>query len=87
MGRGPARAYLDARAFTISQVAYGPKVGAYRILDVLAELEVPSTFFVLTWGAERYPGAVETILAGGHELGRQGHSHERPDLLSEQEEV
>ena len=72
---------------TMSQAAYGPKVGVYRILDVLAELEVRSTFFVPTWVAERYPGAVEAILAGGHELGLHGHMHERPDLLSEAQEV
>lgn len=72
---------------TMSQAAYGPKVGVYRILDVLAELEVPSTFFVPTWVAERHPAAVEAILAGGHELGLHGHMHERPDLLSEEEEI
>ena len=72
---------------TMSQAAYGPKVGVYRILEVLAEFGVRSTFFVPSWVAQRYPGAVEAILAGGHEIGLHGHKHERPDLLSESEEV
>lgn len=41
---------------TMSQAAYGPKVDVYRILDILAELEVTSTFFVPTWVGRALPG-------------------------------
>jgi peptidoglycan/xylan/chitin deacetylase (PgdA/CDA1 family) len=72
---------------TMSQAAYGPKIGVYRILGLLAEMEIVSTFFVPSWVAQRYPAAVEAIVAGGHELALHGHIHERPDLLSEQAEI
>ena len=72
---------------TMSQAAYGPKFGVYRILEILAELEVRSTFFVPSWIAERYPRAVEAILEGNHEIGLHGHIHERPDLLTESDET
>ena len=72
---------------TMSQAAYGPKVGVYRILDLLSEFDIVSTFFVPSWVADRYPAAVEAILGGGHEIALHGHVHERPDLLSEQDEI
>lgn len=72
---------------TISQAAYGPKVGVALILDILRDAEVTSTFFVPSLIAERYPLMVERIVEGGHEVGLHGHCHERPDLLEESEEA
>jgi peptidoglycan/xylan/chitin deacetylase (PgdA/CDA1 family) len=39
-----------------------------RLLDLFAEFNVRSTFFVLGWVAERYPQLVKTIADAGHEI-------------------
>lgn len=46
-----------------------------RLLDTLAELDVPATFFVLAGEAERYPELVRQIVERGHELGSHGFAH------------
>jgi len=48
-----------------------------RILDIFAEANVKSTFFMLGWVAERYPDLVRRIVAEGHELASHGYSHVR----------
>jgi polysaccharide deacetylase family protein (PEP-CTERM system associated) len=47
-----------------------------RILDLLAEYGLKGTFFVLGWVAERLPGLVREIRAGGHEIACHGYGHE-----------
>lgn len=47
-----------------------------RMLGILEELHVRGTFFVLGWIAERHPGLVRSIVAGGHELASHGYGHE-----------
>ena len=46
-----------------------------RVLAVLADADVRATFFVLGWVAERFPGLVRRIAAGGHELASHGYGH------------
>jgi polysaccharide deacetylase family protein (PEP-CTERM system associated) len=46
-----------------------------RLLDLFAEFNVRSTFFVLGWVAERYPHLVKTIANGGHEIASHGYAH------------
>lgn len=46
-----------------------------RLLELLAKLNVHATFFVLGWVAERFPGLVREIAAGGHELGCHSYWH------------
>ncbi len=48
-----------------------------RILDIFAERQVKSTFFMLGWVAERYPALVRRLVAEGHELASHGYSHVR----------
>lgn len=52
--------------------------GLNTLLDLLAEYGVRSTFFVMGPVALEHPGLVRQIVAGGHELGCHGWSH---DLL------
>jgi polysaccharide deacetylase family protein (PEP-CTERM system associated) len=47
----------------------------YRLLDILAKAGVHGTFFILGWVAERQPGLVRDIRAGGHEIGSHGYWH------------
>ncbi|MBD3422665.1 MAG: DUF3473 domain-containing protein [Chitinivibrionales bacterium] len=46
-----------------------------RLLDTLKQHDVRGTFFVLGWIAERYPGLVRAIAAGGHEIASHGYGH------------
>jgi peptidoglycan/xylan/chitin deacetylase (PgdA/CDA1 family) len=71
------RRYAE-NAGVMSHQAYGPLVGVPRILDLLQEYELPATFFVPGVTAERYPGAVEQILAAGHEIGHHSYAHVSP---------
>lgn len=47
------------------------------ILKMFDDHNVKATFFTLGWIAERYPGIVKRIVAGGHELASHGMSHIR----------
>jgi peptidoglycan/xylan/chitin deacetylase (PgdA/CDA1 family) len=65
----------------MSQGAYGPRVALPKILALLEKHELPATFFVPSWVAEKYPGAIAAIVEGGHEIGVHGVLHESPNTL------
>ncbi len=46
-----------------------------RLLELLGNLNLHGTFFVLGWVAERFPGLVREIAAGGHELACHSYWH------------
>jgi peptidoglycan-N-acetylglucosamine deacetylase len=71
------RRYAE-NAGVMSHQAYGPLVGVPRILDLLQEYRLPATFFVPGVTAERYPDAVEQILAAGHEVAHHSYAHFSP---------
>ena len=50
-----------------------------RLLTLFEATGVHATFFVLGWVAERYPGLIRRIVAGGHEIGSHGCTHVRAD--------
>jgi peptidoglycan/xylan/chitin deacetylase (PgdA/CDA1 family) len=79
------RRYAD-HLMTMSHQAYGPDVGVPRILDLLAELGVPATFFVPGWVAEQRPGLAATIVERGHEVAHHSYSHRAPTSLTAAEE-
>lgn len=55
------------------------------MLDLLDELEIRATFFVLGWVADRYPDLVCEVARRGHEVASHGWSHRRVDGLSVEE--
>lgn len=65
---------------------YGPNTGVWRILDMLEEEGVKATFLTCGAIAERYPEAVKTIIAKGHEVAGHGYHHEVARLLKKEEE-
>jgi peptidoglycan-N-acetylglucosamine deacetylase len=75
------RRYAE-QAMVMTHQAYGPRVGVPRILSLLAEYDLRATFFVPGLTADRYPGTMEEILAGGHEVGHHSYSHISPVDLS-----
>lgn len=83
IGEDPANAF---RPGTLSQGTYGAKVAVPLVLDLLARLDLPATFFVPGRVAERYPARIEEILAGGHEIGHHGYTHTSPSTLSPEQE-
>jgi len=74
-GVGPMGNPLKAGVLDLqgrSWAEYGPKVGAWRILDALAAEDVKSVFYVSGIVAERYPELMNAIVAGGHDIA--GHA-------------
>src|SRR5262249_61650942 len=53
-----------------------------RVLRLLAEHQIRSTFFVLGWVAEREPALVREIAAGGHEIASHRPGHGMPERLT-----
>ena len=70
----------------MSHQAYGPRVGVPRILALLADHDLPATFFVPGLTADRYPETVERILEAGHEVGHHSYAHFSPFDQDEQAE-
>ena len=66
----------------LEQRRFGPLVGIYRVLDLLARLETPGSFYVPAYTAETYPGLLRNIVADGHEVAMHGYLHERVDRLT-----
>lgn len=55
------------------------------LLDIYAQTNVKATFFTLGWVAERFPGLITKIVAGGHELASHGFMHQHITKQSQQE--
>lgn len=60
----------------LSQGLYGLNVGVPRILDLLADLKIKSTFFVPGLVAERHPTLAPDIAAAGHEIASHAYTHQ-----------
>jgi peptidoglycan/xylan/chitin deacetylase (PgdA/CDA1 family) len=71
----------------LSQGEYGARVGAPKILRLLADYEVPASFFMPAVSAQLHPDEVEAYAAGGHEVAVHGWIHERNTLLSHADEL
>jgi peptidoglycan/xylan/chitin deacetylase (PgdA/CDA1 family) len=63
----------------------GVQEGTPRVLRLLKELGIPATFFTTGDVARRFPKVVESIVAGGHELGCHGDTHRRFGTMDERE--
>jgi len=72
--------------YYVTQGAYGPRKGVYRILDLLDEYGVKGTFCVVGKTAERYPEAVEEIISRGHEVACHGYTHRGYNALDPETE-
>ena len=70
-GIGPMGNPLKAGVLDLqgqSWAAYGPQVGAWRLLDTLAEAKVTAVFYVSGILADRYPNLMKAIVGAGHEI-------------------
>jgi len=77
------------RPGVLSQGRYGAKVGIPKILDVLDEARVPSTFFIPGWTIDNHTDRVKMIRDAGHELAHHSYSHRwvSDDPQAEVEEI
>lgn len=57
------------------------RVGAQRVLDLLAEHDIKSTWFVPGHTIEAFPVECQRLVAEGHEIGHHGYCHENPRHL------
>jgi polysaccharide deacetylase family protein (PEP-CTERM system associated) len=57
----------------------------YRLIDMLDELNVHATFFVLGWVAERQRQLIKEIARRGHEIACHGHRHRLVYRLTREE--
>jgi peptidoglycan/xylan/chitin deacetylase (PgdA/CDA1 family) len=57
-----------------------------RILDLLAEYELPATFFVPGLTADLHPETIGGIVASGHEVAHHSYAHRAPVDQTEDEE-
>ena len=53
----------------------GSEVGVERILDLLDDNKISSSFFITGRFGEEYPDVVREIDCRGHEIGCHGYSH------------
>ena len=90
-GIGPMGNPLKAGVLDLqgqSWAEYGAKVGAWRILDILAKKETTAVFYVSGIVAERYPELLAAITQQGHHVA--GHSWTQnmiPAYLTAEEEA
>ena len=56
-----------------------------KLLDILDEYEVKTTFFLVDIWVEKYPELVREIAARGHEIGNHSTTHPQMSKLSEAE--
>lgn len=57
---------------------------AERILSLLKKYNVPATFFILGWVAERHAEVVLRIKEEGHEIASHGYGHELANQLADE---
>lgn len=60
----------------------GPSANTSHLLDLLAEYDVPATFFLLGKNVALRPQLVRRIMAEGHEIGNHSWSHPKLRALS-----
>lgn len=72
----------------LSRGEFGPRVGAPRLLALLARYGISSSWYAPGHTIESFPAAVEAVVAAGHEIAHHGWTHRPPaSLTREQEEA
>jgi peptidoglycan/xylan/chitin deacetylase (PgdA/CDA1 family) len=71
----------------LSRGEFGGRVGAPRLLDLLRERGIRSTWFIPGHTVEAFPEVCRRIAAEGHEIGHHGYCHENPRKLDRDQEV
>lgn len=77
------------RARSLSAISRGEfgRVGAVRLLDILKQRNLPSTWFIPGHSAEAFPQIVERVAGEGHEIGNHGYLHTHPKSPEDEEQI
>ncbi|MBM3356514.1 MAG: polysaccharide deacetylase [Betaproteobacteria bacterium] len=70
----------------ISRGEFGPRAGAPRLLGLLKDHGIRSTWFIPGHTIETFPAACEQVCAAGHEIAHHGWTHRPPASLTREEE-
>lgn len=77
---------LSSFLTTLSEAKFGAGRGLERLLRVLQDHQVPSSFFVPGEIAELHPVEVKAVMQAGHEIGHHGYIHLAIDRIREVEQ-
>lgn len=69
----------------LEQRRFGPRVGIWRILDMLDRFGIKGSFFVPGSVAEFYPELLPAMVERGHEIGLHGYFHELVSQTTDEE--
>lgn len=70
----------------IQRGMFSGEVGTPRLLNLFAERGIRTTWFIPGHSIETFPAQTEMIVAGGHEMGAHGYSHENPVAMTATQE-
>jgi peptidoglycan-N-acetylglucosamine deacetylase len=71
----------------ISRGVFAGEVGVPRLNDLLAEYNLPATWFWPGHSIETFPDQFDQVIAAGHEIGVHGYSHENPIAMTREQEL
>jgi len=71
----------------IQRGVFAAEVGVPRLLRLFDRYGLRTSWFVPGHSIESFPEQVDAILAGGHEIGAHGYSHENPVAMTEEQEA
>ena len=77
----------ETRPGKLAQGEYGARVAAPKILRILADYDVPASFFMPAVSALLHPDEVDAYVADGHEVAVHGWIHERNMTLERSDEL
>ncbi len=84
----PRRVEAGVRDFAVESVyEYGSRVGAGRLLRLLADRGVPATAFAAAQALERNPAVLADLVDGGHEICAHGYRWAESWKMSGDEEA
>ncbi len=82
--------YCVARDDNVISISFDASWGGdktLKLLDILDQYEIKTTFFLVDIWVQKYPELVQEIAARGHEIGNHSTSHPHMSQLSEEKIV
>lgn len=70
----------------ISRGLFAGEVGTPRLLKLFEKYNLQTTWFIPGHSIETFPEQTQMVVAGGHEIGIHGYSHENPIAMTPKQE-
>jgi peptidoglycan/xylan/chitin deacetylase (PgdA/CDA1 family) len=71
----------------ISRGLFAGEVGTPRLLKLFDTYGLKTTWFIPGHSIETFPAETEMVVAGGHEIGIHGYTHENPIAMTREQET